>query len=99
MGRLTTDPQDPDLTHGVDEKAVEQAEAYLIKEDTGDYVRPVRQSYVHTVCGATTTMGLALAQTYAMDPTFYGATYCVLCMKHRPVSEFVWAGTDEVVGS
>lgn len=30
-------------------------------------------------CGALTSMGQALAETYARDPKFYGATYCVGC--------------------
>ena len=53
-------------------------------------------------CGAVTTMGLALAETYARDPRFYGATFCVRCSMHRPVGadgEFVWDGTDERVGT
>ena len=50
-------------------------------------------------CGGPTTMGLALSETYARDPNFYGSTYCTYCRKHLPVSEFVWAGTNEKVGS
>jgi hypothetical protein len=50
-------------------------------------------------CGTTTTMGRALAETYARDNTYYGATFCCHCREHLPVSEFVWEGTDEVVGS
>ena len=50
-------------------------------------------------CGTVTTMGLALAETYARDPNFYGATYCCGCMKHLPVEEFIWDGTKERVGS
>jgi hypothetical protein len=49
-------------------------------------------------CGAITTMGEALSETYARDPKFYGATFCANCQMHRPVGEFVW--TDgSVVGS
>ena len=49
-------------------------------------------------CGTTTTMGYDIAATYARDPKFYGATYCCHCLKHFPVSEFIWEdGT--VVGS
>jgi hypothetical protein len=44
-------------------------------------------------------MGLALSETYARDPKFYGSTYCCNCQKHLPVYEFVWEGTDEKVGS
>lgn len=53
-------------------------------------------------CGTLTTMGLALAETYARQPGFYGATYCCGCSMHRPVGErgeFVWDGTDERVGT
>lgn len=50
-------------------------------------------------CGALTTMGTELAETYARDPKFYGGTYCTGCRMHRPVAEFVWDGTTEVVGS
>lgn len=49
-------------------------------------------------CGDTTTMSQALSETYARNPKFYGATYCCKCMKHLPVSEFVWSGTDITVG-
>jgi len=40
-----------------------------------------------------------LAETYARDNKFYGATYCTGCEKHLPVEEFLWDGTDEKVGS
>ncbi len=53
-------------------------------------------------CGSTTTMGTALAETYARDPKFYGATYCARCGGHFPVGEegeFVWSGTTERVGT
>lgn len=57
------------------------------------FVRPVRASYRHTKCGAVTTMGDSLAETYARDPGFYGATFCATCRAHFPVGEageFVW---------
>lgn len=50
-------------------------------------------------CGAETKMGSALSETYARDPKFYGATFCVGCNKHLPVAEFVWSKDNEVVGS
>ena len=49
--------------------------------------------------GPLTRMSLALAETYARDPKFYGYTYCCACQMHRPVEEFIWDGTDETVGS
>lgn len=50
-------------------------------------------------CGQTTHMGYELSATYARDPSYYGATFCCTCGVHLPVAEFVWDGTDEVVGS
>ena len=63
------------------------------------FVRPVRTSYIHRKCGGATTMNLTIAETYARDPKFYGATFCFHCRDHRPVGEFVWKGSDEAVGS
>jgi hypothetical protein len=66
------------------------------------FVRPVRRSYRHKKCGSVTTMGVALAETIARQPDFYGATYCCACGGHFPVGEhgeFVWDGTTEKVGT
>jgi hypothetical protein len=67
------------------------------------FVRPVRRSYRHLTCGSVTTMGTALAETYARDPKFYGATFCCACGSHLPVGEhgeFVWDdGSNEKVGT
>ena len=48
--------------------------------------------------GVATSMGLALSETYARDPKFYGYTFCTGCRTHRPVSEFDW-DDGTVVGS
>jgi len=99
---LTTDPKDPDLGYGADEKPVPQQKKYLVlseQERAKGFIRPVRQSYIHKTCMTKTTMALAIAETYARNPKFYGATYCCTCGMHRPVSEFVWEGTEELVGS
>lgn len=50
-------------------------------------------------CGTVTTMGRALSETYARDPTFYGATFCCGCNRHLPVAEFVWTADGQEVGS
>lgn len=110
MAEITDDPRDPRLTHGVDPGGVRvpQAAAYLVlseDERAKGFVRPVRRSYWHVICGAVTTMGQAIAETYARNPGFYGATYCTTCMRHAPVGEFRWdtgamdADRDPVVGS
>ena len=50
-------------------------------------------------CRGVTRMGRALSETYARDPKFYGATFCVNCNKHLPVAEFVWTADGQQVGS
>lgn len=98
----TEDPQDPRLTHGVDDAPVPQAEAYLVlseEERAKGYVRPVRRTYIHEVCGAATTMSRPIAETYARLPGFYGTTYCIRCLRHLPVGpngEFVWEDGTKV---
>lgn len=103
---LTSDPNDPRLTHGFDTEPVDQAETYLIlpdEERRKGFVRPVRRSYKHDggdkPCFAVTTMGLALSETYAREPKFYGGTYCCGCRLHRPVAEFHWTVDGQMVGS
>lgn len=102
MSTLTEDPKDPRLTHGSDAAPGPQAEVYLVlseAEIAKGFVRPVRKAYVHKKCGAVTNLGSRLAETYAASPKFYGATFCVGCAMHLPVSEFLWDKTDLEVGS
>jgi hypothetical protein len=108
----TSDRSDPRLTHGADTEPKGMAEVYLVLSDderAKGFIRPVRRSYRHQdpECGAVTTMGAALAETYARTPSFYGATYCAGCRMHRPVGaggEFTWMteggqDTAELVGT
>lgn len=104
--RLTTDPTDPRLGHGFDSEPIPQHDVYLVLDEeelAKGYVRPYRDTYRHLQCPvnpqATTRMGIALSQTYARDPKFYGSTYCVACRMHKPVGEFVWDKDGKVVGS
>jgi hypothetical protein len=101
----TEDPNDPRLTHGADAEPADQAEAYLVlseSERAAGFVRPLRESYIHEACGQVTTMNRAIAETYARQPDFYGATYCTTCHKHSPVGadgEFVWLVDRSKVGT
>lgn len=98
---LTTDPNHPDLTRGGDTEPGPQAKVYLVlseEERAKGFTRPYRDAYKHDVCGTVTTMGRALSETYARDPKFYGATYCVKCAMHRPVAEFRWLEMDGTTG-
>jgi hypothetical protein len=91
---------DPDV-----DPVTKQHGAYWVlsaSERAKGFVRPVRRSYRHATCGSVTTMGQALAETYAAKPDFYGATFCVQCGGHYPVGEhgeFTWDGTTEKVGT
>lgn len=69
----------------------------FIKEDELEAMN-LNKPYVGG-CNGETTMGNALAETYARDPKFYSGTFCVHCSKHFPVDEFVWSNTNELVGS
>lgn len=64
-----------------------------------DFVRPVRKTYRHEKCGAETTMGDRIAETYAINPGFYSGTFCCRCGGHFPVGaegEFVWLDGTKV---
>ena len=108
----TNDPRDPRLGRGVDHEPIDQHDVYLVlseDERAKGFVRPFRRSYRHQdpECGAVTTMGVPIAETYARQPSFYGATYCCACRMHRPVGahgEFTWmtedgADTSDLVGT
>jgi hypothetical protein len=102
MNGVTTNPTDPRLGRGIDENPINQHDVYLVLSDEErqkGFVRPLRDKYIHKVCGGETKMGIEIAETYARDPKFYGATYCVHCRMHKPVSEFLWSNTNEEVGS
>jgi hypothetical protein len=87
-------------------KANGQQKDYVVlseEERAKGFVRPVRQAYIHAKCHGRTTMGLALAETYARDPSFYSGTFCAVCGSHFPVGangEFTWDdGSGEKVGT
>jgi hypothetical protein len=98
----TSDRNDPRLTRGVDDEPVPMADTYLVlseEERSQGFVRPVRDTYRHLTCGTVTTMSRAIAETYARNPSFYGATFCCGCSMHRPVGEqgeFVWLNGSKV---
>lgn len=100
---LTTDPNDPRLEKyrmQYNANAGGQQEVYLVlteEERSRGYQRPYRTAYRHEKCGTVTHMAHAIAETYAVNPSFYGATYCAGCMRHLPVGpegEFIWVNAD-----
>jgi hypothetical protein len=107
MPELTSDRDDPRLN---DRSPTGQQSVYLVlsaEDRAKGYTRPLRRAYRHVGglqgCRTVTTMGLALCETYAVDPKFYGATFCAACNRHLPVGEFVWIESDgsdgAIVGS
>jgi hypothetical protein len=75
-----------------------QFEKYLSNEAAeGRFWTQSQLDAIGKGCQSQTTMALALAETYARSPGFYGATFCSSCGKHLPVGksgEFVWIEKD-----
>ena len=96
---------DPSIDRTIDPATGQQREYYVlpVHERLKGYVRPLRRTYLHVKCGTTTTMGNAIAATYARNPTFYSGTFCCACRDHFPVGpdgEFIWDdGSGEKVGT
>jgi hypothetical protein len=85
-----------------------QQEVYLVlseEERAQEFVRPLRKSYRHILCGSVTTMNVHIAETYARNPHFYTGTFCVSCKEHfslvdsAGLSSFVWIEDGMPVGS
>lgn len=88
----------------IDPRTGMQKSYVVLSEDerAKGFVRPVRTKYYHEKCGTVTSMGIALAETYASNPQFYSGTYCAGCRSHFPVGEngeFLWHSTQEKVGT
>lgn len=98
-----------DLTD--EEKTSYADEKYIRYEAYPESERPAcgrfwTKEALESGCGAVTTMGLAIAETFARDLNYYSHTMCCNCGKHLPVGEhgeFIWldAGreTTERVGT
>lgn len=106
MTGVTDDRNDPGLTKIDPDTKMQEKYLVLNADERGKgFVRPFRRAYKHLTCGAVTTMGSAIAETYAREPHFYGATYCAACKDHFPVGasgEFVWvkgSSADDRVGT
>jgi hypothetical protein len=98
----TTNGEPVDVVRANQTEKTGQHKGYIVlcpDERAKGFVRPYRDAYKHDTCGTVTTMGRALSETYARDPSFYGATFCVACNKHLPVAEFTWTLDGERVGS
>lgn len=99
MTTVTSDPTDPNI-NVIEISGMQKTYLVLSDEERAKgFMRPVRRTYIHEKCGAATTMGVALSETYARDPKFYGATFCARCGAHFPVGvngEFHWEDGSKV---
>ena len=92
-------PQDGSHTQ-LKENGQQQGYVVLCPEERAKgFVRPYRDSYIHTTCNTVTKMGRSLSETYARDPYFYSGTFCCTCRAHFPLTEFVWEADGTQVGS
>ena len=94
-------PVPEDCSHA-ELKANGQQQDYVVltpEERAKGFIRPVRRSYVHQKCGSLTSMGQAIAETYARKPDFYSGTFCCACGSHFAVGsegEFTWEDGTKV---
>lgn len=98
----TTSGEAPSKVRAEQTEPAGQHKSYIVlcdEERKKGFVRPYRDAYKHLTCGSVTTMGRALSETYARDPKFYSATFCVTCNAHFPVDQFVWTADNQQVGS
>lgn len=103
----TGNPPTGELRDLTDQEKLDYAACQYVKFETypADPSRPgiigrfLTERTLKGGCGALTTMPLAIAETYARQPSFYGSTFCCGCQAYHPVEEFTWEGTDERVGS
>ena len=86
-------PVPEDRSH-TEDRGDGQQKGYVVlspEERAKGFVKPVRRSYIHEKCGTLTSMGTALAETYARNPWFYSGTFCCTCGAHFDLDQFHWA--------
>lgn len=86
-------PVPPDRSHTEIDPKTGMQKGYIVlspEERAKGFVKPVRTSYIHEVCGTRTTMGRGLSETYARDPHFYSGTFCCHCRAHFDLDQFHW---------
>ena len=70
----------------------------LSKEERAKgFIRPMRRTYIHDICGKKTTMHVTIAETFARNPKFYGGSgFCATCKIHVPTIELTWEDGTKV---
>jgi len=88
----------------IDPKSGQHKDHWVLSKEAREkgFIRPVRTSYIHEVCGVVTKMGRPIAETYARKPSFYGSTFCAHCKGYFLVGEkgkFLWLDDETKVGT
>ena len=93
-------PEDSPAPQPVDPSTGQHKDHWILSEAerAKGFVRPVRESYQHKKCGTITSMPRAIAETYAVNPGYYGQTFCCGCKGYFAVAQFTWKDSDERVG-
>jgi hypothetical protein len=85
-----------------------QYERHPTEDPTGKkFVRPIRRDYYHDECGKVTKMPVNVAETIAVNPTYYNRMFCAGCRKYIYTGEksaLFWLDdnnepTDQKVGT
>jgi hypothetical protein len=85
---MSDDPPPENFDYG-DRLDDGQFENYPTTDD-GEFVQPVRHTYIHEKCGNSTTMRSDIAESVARDPNQYTKTFCATCGEHVSVNEVYW---------
>lgn len=85
---MSDDPPPEDFDYG--EKRDDGQYENHPTTDEGEFVQPVRDTYIHDDCGKKTTMGTGIAESIARDPDQYHKTFCAACGDYVPVDDVHW---------
>lgn len=75
-----------------------QYERYPTDRAEGQFVAPLRHTYIHQTCGTRTKVGSLIAETYAKNPNYYTHTFCVHCKDHYSIEQFNWVEDGVLLG-
>ena len=75
------------------------------EERAKGFVRPVRTTYRHVLCGGQTSVPLPIAEIFARDVSAYNGTFCCYCGQQFRLTDsegdpaFLWVPDGSPVGT
>lgn len=84
---------EPGKVYVCSDDPMHEGECRIWRQATPEQLKRLERTGMLGGCGVLTTMAQAIAETYAREPSFYGATFCCGCNTHITVGErgeFVW---------